>query len=1076
MMVHACQFAESSRCFDVQGFSKRLALAFVASIVLAAVSYSQVDTATVSGVITDQSGAAVAGAEVQVTNTDTNVSVTATSNESGVYVVTGIKPGPYRIGVKKEGFNQIDLTGFTLNVQDDISRNFVLRVGSTSESISVEGRAESVETSGSVSTVIDRGFVSQLPLNGRSFNTLLQLTPGVVIAPTSTGAQGQFSINGQRTNSNYFQVDGVSADFGVPGAVIAGFTYQSGGGGSQAFNVFGGTSSLVSVDALQEFRVETSSFAPEYGHTPGGQAIIETRSGTNDFHGDVFDYFRNTVLDANDWFSNQLRLGRTPEHQNDFGGVVGGPIIGDKTFFFFSYEGLRLLQPQTHERNVPSLSARSSAVPGAAPYIDAFPQPNGPVTSNPNIAMFTAAYDNRISSDATSIRVDHRFNGKWLLFGRFNYAPSQLITRNTSGFSQVNTTQVNTTTTTVGLTGTLTPSITNSFRANYSTQDSSQTAALDSFGSATPLNSNLLLPSPLSPKDSSGQFVIFDIGFYEIGAVYGVRENQWNFVDSFSMQKGKHQLKAGVDYRLLDFRHSGNPAQLSDKAFSTANFTSSGQVQLFSYGVQRPATIRFQNLGLYVQDAWKLNPRLTLTYGLRWEFNPAPSAVGSTQLVSWENTSTPSQINIASPGTPPWKNVYHDFAPRVGVAYQLNSRGDFVLRGGAGIFYDLGTSVFTNLTATYPNTFFNVVHGNTSVPINASQFTPPPPSTQPPFLGQFFAFANNMTPPRSYQWNVALEKSFGSQQSLSATYVGQVGRNLLRSIDVLNYDPTIFPTAGAIGLTLNGDTSDYHALQIQYRRRLSQGVQALLNYTWSHCIDSNSDDSFPISTGTAIPAQDDRGNCAFDVRNNFTGAVTYSLPRFTRRAVLSQIVNGWSVDGIVQVRGGFPVDVTYFNFSFPGVPGGVVSARPDRVPGQPFYLSGAQCASVYQGLGQLTTGQSCPGGKGLNPNAFDSVTPMNAGRQGTLPRNAVPGFGATQADMSIMRKFPITERVNLQFRADAFNVFNHPNFGAPDSNLFDLGSSFGLTSQMLNSGLGGLTPLYQIGGPRSLQLSLKLFF
>src|SRR5712672_1153780 len=214
-MVHVCQPSGRARFYDVQQFSRKVVLSLLATLGVAGISYCQADTATVSGVITDQSGAVVAGVEVRVTNTDTNVSATATSNEAGVYVVTGLKPGPYRIKVKKDGFNQIDLTDFTLNVQDDISRNFVLRVGSTSESISVEGKAESIETSGSVSTVIDRQFVNRLPLNGRSFNTLLELTPGVVVAPATNVAPGQFSINGQRTNANYFTVDGVSANFGL---------------------------------------------------------------------------------------------------------------------------------------------------------------------------------------------------------------------------------------------------------------------------------------------------------------------------------------------------------------------------------------------------------------------------------------------------------------------------------------------------------------------------------------------------------------------------------------------------------------------------------------------------------------------------------------------------------------------------------------------------------------------------------------------------------------------------------------------------------------------------------------------
>src|SRR5467141_4133838 len=327
--------------------------------------FGQVETATVSGVITDQSGGIVVGAEVRVTNSDTNVTSMGTSNQSGVYLVTNLKPGRYRIKVTKDGFKGIDLTDLILNVQDSVNRNFVLQVGSASESMTVEASALSLNTeNAAVSTVIDRHFVENLPLNGRSFNTLLQLTPGVVIAPVNNAVSpGQFSIAGQRTDSNNFTVDGVSANFGATASFSPG---QSGTGTAQALSAVGGTSSLVSVEALQEFRVETSSFAPEFGRSPGGQIILTTRSGTNDLHGGVYEFFRNDVLDANDWFANQAGNPRAAERHNDFGGFLGGPIWKNKTFFFFSYEGARLRIPTTTVIRVPSANARSGSTTPAA--------------------------------------------------------------------------------------------------------------------------------------------------------------------------------------------------------------------------------------------------------------------------------------------------------------------------------------------------------------------------------------------------------------------------------------------------------------------------------------------------------------------------------------------------------------------------------------------------------------------------------------------------------------------------------------------------------------------------------------
>jgi len=300
--------------------------------------FAQVETATVSGVITDHSGGAVVGAEVRITNSDTNVTSTTTSNQSGIYLVPGLKPGRYRVHVAKEGFKGIDLTELILNAQDSVSRKLLLQIDSVSETISVEGGAPFINTeSATVSTVVDRRFVENMPLNGRRFNPLLQPPPGLIIAPSNADATpGQFSINGQRTNANSFQVDAVSANLGTGKAA-----QERLGGGAQAFNTFGGTSSLVLVGAMQEFRIRTSSFAPECGRTLGGQVNIVMWSGTNQFHGMAFNYLRNDVFDANDWFANAAAKRHAPECQNDFGGVFGRLILRDERFFFFSYEGLR---------------------------------------------------------------------------------------------------------------------------------------------------------------------------------------------------------------------------------------------------------------------------------------------------------------------------------------------------------------------------------------------------------------------------------------------------------------------------------------------------------------------------------------------------------------------------------------------------------------------------------------------------------------------------------------------------------------------------------------------------------------
>src|SRR5271156_3168112 len=358
---------------------------------------AQSTNGSITGRVTDPSHALIADAKISATNAATNFRYETTTNSSGEYYLTNLPPGLYHLEIEKPGFKKLIKPDVTLHVQDAIGLNFELTLGSMSETITVEAGAPLVNTeSGTVSTVIDRTFVDNLPLNGRSFQTLIMLTPGVVVTATAFDDQGQFSVNGQRADANYFTVDGVSANFGVTGYFPL---VQAAGGALPALTVSGGTNSLVSVDAMQEFRIQTSSFAPEFGRTPGGQISIATRSGTNRFHGTLFEYFRNSILDANDWFADLNHLAKPAERQNDFGGVFGGPLVKDKTFFFFSYEGLRLRQPSTQETSVPDAAARIQAPASMQPFLNAFPVPNGPELGS-GLAQFNASFSNPSSLDA----------------------------------------------------------------------------------------------------------------------------------------------------------------------------------------------------------------------------------------------------------------------------------------------------------------------------------------------------------------------------------------------------------------------------------------------------------------------------------------------------------------------------------------------------------------------------------------------------------------------------------------------------------------------------------------------------
>ncbi len=1025
---------------------QRLGVLVLAVLCSSAISRSQSPTAVVNGQVRDISGAAIARASVEVFNDATHVRYSTETNDEGIYSVPNLPPGTYHIQVSKPGFKTVVHPDIVLNVQDARAIGFTLPVGAISETVTIEGGAPLINTeSAAVSTVVDRQFAENLPLNGRSFNTLLQLTPGVVIAPASYNAPGQFSVAGQRTDANNFTVDGVSANFGImPGQGPSGGT-----GGAQAFSALGGTSSLVSVEALQEFRIETSSFAPEFGKMPGGQIVLTTRAGTNDFHGGVYNYFRNDVLDANDWFANSAGNPRAAERHNDFGGILGGPIWRDRTFFFFSYEGARLREPQTTVIQVPSEALRTSAPAGVAPFLAAFPKPNGPVSADGTSAQFTGTFSNAATLNATSVRIDHSFGPRLSIFGRYSYAPSQTADR-VPNLANVNTTEVKTQTATVGLNMSLGSRTYNTVRANYAFQGAALTQSLDSFGGAVPVGIGQFLGSFASTDVLGGFLVLNGLfgGQFFIGPNSRNSTKQTNFADDITLTRGAHQLRFGGDYRgiFASFRKAGHDVFLLGP---TVSFLTATDAALLLTSTSAPSRLLSQSLSLYGQDTWRVSPRLTLTYGLRWEISPAPAGLGSTTLASWTNVNSPAELALAPPGTSLWCTTYGNLAPRLGVAYKLTSKGDFVLRVGAGVFYDLGVGSAGLVAGSFPNSAFGPL-GFAPLPITNVGPSLPVVSTQPPYPTAITAFAPDLKLPRSYQWNLALEKSFAEHQTISVTYVGQAGRDLLRQEALFQPNPNFI---GSFLLTGNNTWSNYHALQVQYRRTLTRGLQALLNYTWSHSLDNASNDVVAGLSGTIISAANDYASSDFDVRHSFSGAVTYAIPVVAKSGLGSVLTKDWSVDTVVVARTGFPFNGMIRSAS--PDPGGSATSRPDLVHGQSLWISNATAA----------------GGKSLNPAAFSIPSTL---RQGAEGRNDIPGFGLTQVDFSLNRMFPITERVKLQFRGDAFNLFNHPNFTNPPATIES--PAFLQSQQMLNQGLGGLNALFQEGGPRSLQLSLKLTF
>lgn len=1050
-------------------FGRRIALltCFLLFSLCSTLLPAQTTSATITGFITDQSKAAITGIEVEVINADTSLHYGSTTNSEGSYTVAGLPPGNYKIQVEKPGFKAIVKPDVVLHVQDVVAINFTMAVGSVSESITVEGGAPLVNTeSAAVSTVVDSKYVENMPLNGRSFQDLILLTPGIVTqSPQNNiadklGQTGEFTVNGQRAESNYYTVDGVSANLGAaPGVnMIAG----GGASGSVASaTALGTTQALVSVDDLQEFRVQSSTYSAEYGRNPGGQFAFETKSGTNQWHGTAYDYLRNGVFDADDWFNNYLNVKQPALRQNDFGGTFGGPVDipglysgKDKTFFFLSYEGLRLVQPQAATINyVPDTTLRANTPAPLQQVLNAFPMPNGQDVGN-GIAEFNSNWSNPSSINSGSVRLDHVVSGRLRLFFRFSDTSSSTAIRGNGDFAtptEDNSSEYASRTYTVGATSAFTSRLSNEFRLNYSTNRVISDQVIDSFGGSTPVD--LAQLSGLSSNAGIAADFIYD--GYELGisqVPQAALQRQWNLVDTVGLSSGRHQFKFGVDYRrLTPIATPLNPSieylYLSESSVET-NVADFAVPESFA-----PAYPLYTNFSVFAHDDWRLTPRLNLSLGVRWEVNPAPGVTQGIKPYTVEG-SGPSTYTLALEATNLWRTTWRNVAPRLGVNYVLRDDPGFatVIRGGAGIFFDTGQQL-GSLGFEGPGYSAESFFTSSPFPLPVAEATPT--ITNPPTApyGIVYGFPSNLQLPYTVQWNASVAQALGKSQALTVSYVGAHAARLLeeKQVDGATVGNPNFTT---LVFTQNGLTSDYSSLQLQVRRRLNQGLTALVSYTLSHCIDYGSQNYFFAYQ---------RGDCDFDIRNSVSGGFSYDVPNVARKGPLNIVLSHWGLDDRFTARTAFPVTLQGTAVIDPAT-GQYYYAGLNSVSGQPVYIYGAQCAAAYN------NGLPCPGGRAVNPNAFSAP----ASGLGDAPRNFVRGFGAWQMDLAVRRDFAIHERLRLQLRAEAFNLFNHPNFGYINSNFGQ--STFGQSTGTLASSLGILSPLYQMGGPRSMQFALKLIF
>jgi hypothetical protein len=1122
---------------DISGFF--LTIAIVCGLV--SVCVAQTENASISGRVTDPTGAVVPGAAVLLKSVEQGTLAQTVTNEAGIYVFSSVHPGRYHLSVKKERFKTEDYVGLVVNVQDHLEHNFQLTVGAASESITVPADVATINTeNAAVSTVVDQRFVANMPLNGRSFQDLILLAPGVVTNPPQVmpGAaqQAGFSVNGQRLDANYYTVDGVSANVSSSSAsATAQGASTSGSLGAITGAGLGTTQALVSADALEEFRVQSSSYSAEYGRSPGGQFSFTTKSGTNQWHGTGFDYLRNNFFDAHDWFNNYYGWPQLPLRHNDFGGTLGGPVRiphiyngKNKTFFFVSNEELRAIQPEAPAQvNVPDLCVRGlapSSGPGACPVgvtpttnsalqaiLRAFPYPNFQADTTTQLGMGIAVLGFTLPShiNSTSVRLDQNLlDGRVGLFFRFSNTSSN-VTANYfgAGVHEPNLTR----TFTGGATYIFSSRLTNEFRVNYSLSSAQllllggEYAVTDTAqssrgvgGTSEPIQPSLIAAlglSSLSPTAYPNVF-LFDtalsVHMYDSFAYN--QEQQWNVVNTVNYAVGAHRLKFGLDYRRI-------PGTIVPGSNVVYNLTAlpaieSGVIQVPSSSAQPIARASqypvYTNFSAFAQDTWKATHRLTFDYGLRWELNPAPGVWQGHKPFTITGTSR-TNYTLAPAGTPLWQTTWFNFAPRLGAAYVArNTQGwETVVRAGGGVFFDTGQqlgAISFNGPGFASDPIPMFLNGSQFPGAVAAQF---PTVTYPPVLSPMsvlYGFYPHLQLPYTLQWNVSMQQALGKSQSFTASYVGAHGNRLLQENEYANpRNPTspvpVNPNGNSFFLVESRGTSDYDALQLQFQRRLAHGLTGLASYTWSRCIDEG-------SSNFSIGYQ--RGDCDFDLRQNFTSAISYNLPNVGANKFAKALLHNWGVDNYFLARTALPVPLLGGNQLDPAT-GQFEPGAFDLVLNQPVYLYGSNCASVLQGLGELGAGQGCPGGRALNPCAFNSLgsslppvplgpvnpgcgTPSASQLGGLAPRNFLRGFGAWQLNMAVRHDFPIHERLKLQFRAEAFNLFNHPLFAPFSTNA----QTFGLVTQTLGTAAGsaggGLATNYQFGGPRSMQFSLKLIF
>jgi hypothetical protein len=1076
---------------------------------------AQTTTARLTGTVTDPSGAAVSNATVTITNDVTGQSRTVTTNGSGLFVAVSLPPSTYDIRISAPGFSAAVQQNVTLAVGQELDRDFTLPLAGAETSVTVSAASviDLDTSSAKIGANVPTREIEELPINGRQISQLYLLTPGASNA--GTGGFGDIHFSGRAVEQNIIRLDGIEATSIIdttPG------------------NLNGELNSLFrlqqSLEAVQEFRVDSSNYPAELGTGTGGQISFVTKSGGNHFHGSAFEYVRNDFFDARNYFNRKNTSNNSPKFRlNQFGGSFGGPIVQDKLFFFGSYEGLRQTWSVPYSATTLTTAQRSAITnPNLTPLLAAFPIANT-LNSTGVLNLAVIAGQNRIQEDFGDIRFDYRLNSRFSLYARYNRdqgTSSQVQDASLSRFNQLEVPQNGV----LALNQVWSSRIFNETKFGYN----GIKMRVQGIAGASPNADLSKARIAVSGLTNIGSLISLSSSFNGVGAPY--TGQSYSFIDNFSFVVGNHNTKYGVEIRPLSLYNN----QIGGTTYtynSVTDFTSNNpsQIQFFGdlsdlspfTGLSGNAQVKQTYWIGYAQDEWKLKPNLTLSYGLRYEYYSPLHEVRNKNVFF----DIPSG-NIIPKYTGDWfHSNQNNFGPRVALTFAPNSlHNNTVFRIGGGVFYGPGQTedqiqpeANDRVTRTFTSGKVYPINPQTDV-YSTYDINSPTLGYQPRAYTATYKIPERIT---SYTASVQQQIPGGFQFMLG--YVGASGRNLfLRSITNVITGVTTNPATGAgtairqfggrfaeIDYKTSGGTDQYHGMQVSLQRRFATGLSLGAQYTWAHELGTSSGSNEATTSQAPLQtygAAGEYGRGTFDIRNSFNLTALMDLPfgkgkMFAFDGPMNTILGGWQIGGIVNFRSGVPIDVliTRPDIAYVGNAG-------TPIAGQTF-----SSPIVTAGVVQTTAVQNVPGGGNtrnirrpnrvagvnpllknglqfLNPAAFSTPAP---GTFGNMRRNDVSGPNLAQLDMTLSKEFGITEGVHLKFQADGFNILNHANFANPGTvrlsqsipatvgaaNTIQPGTPFSLTSSGIGS-FGQLTSTVGnqvgLGAQRQFQLSARVSF